>query len=298
MRGSRGFALVWVCFVLVLLGAVSATAFFTALQSARAGRHAADGLTARLAVEQAVAEALAGWHDLGLDRLAVGTAVAWSDASTRTTVRRLGAGTAVVEATYRRSPGYSASWLVEPSLPPLPAAAILTVARLDPSLDSLLSGSAMMPDGWVCDYRQPNGTPAQIHYYESDATLDSVVGGWPALLEWASRVSGIADSITVLASPAELAVSQAVSGVIVGAEAVTLASGAMVRGIVFSRRRILLEAGSWMTGVLVAPEISLVAGDSLPVFRPSPCTARLVLAARVPFRPVPGLFGGLTQQQP
>lgn len=298
MRGSRGFALVWVCFVLVLLGAVSATAFFTALQSARAGRHAVDGLTARLAVEQAIAEALAGWHELGLVRLAVGAEASWSDASTRTTVRRLGVGTAVVEASYRRSPGYSASWLLEPSLPSLPAAAVLTVARLDPSLDSLLTGPAVMPDGWVCDYRQRGGTPVQIQYYDSDTTLDSVVGGWLPLFEWAGRVGGMADSITVLVSTGQVAVSQAVSGVIVGAGVVTLESGAVVRGIVLSRQRILLEPGSSVTGVLVAPEISLIAGDSLPVFRPSPCAARLVLAARVPLRPVPGLFGGLAQQLP
>lgn len=297
MRRRRGFALVWVCFVLVLLGAICATTFFIALQAARAGRFGSDGLRAGLRVEAAAAGVFSRWQTLGLNRMAAGDSASWVDGAQQTVVYRWGAtAAAIVVRDGFRGSGAGRVWLAEPALPELPSAVL--AVQVQPGLDTVFSTARpSVPSGWDCDHLD-NLLQVPIQYYDSIALLSVAIGGWQRWFDWAQGATGAPESVVVKLARGDTVLSSRFTGVLVGLGRVVLEAGAEVRGLLLSQSEIALGGGVRVSGVLVAPRVTRVGGSGAPVFVPSLCAARLVLGLTVPFRPVPGLGRFIVEEDP
>lgn len=313
-RRPRGFVLAAVVFALAMVAALTAGAFFAALQEARAGANAAALLRARGAAAAGIHTAFAAWPAALLDSLSPGAtadlaAGTIGGASYVASARRAGpelfllAATGTDPATGSER-GMLAIARLKPLVPPVRAALRLR-GDLDSDLASRIDGADHTPPGWICPSGSGDGsggggggggTSAPAVSFEPGAD-DSVflrLGSmsWNALETWAAVTGGGGDSLPLrhVAGAYTLDAGRSRGTLLVDGD-LTLRGGAEFVGILLVRGSLVFgPGGASVWGEGVAGNAHLLSGADAAVVRVvfSACAVDRAARSRAPVRPLPG----------
>ena len=295
----RGFVLAAVLFALVLLGALTATEFFAALQEHRAGTNAASLLRAQAAATTALADAIAGWDPARLDSVTVGsragiavTAVPGTTAVVE--ARRLSPSLFLLRATGTSGAASRAiAQVVRLRGFDFEPRAAVRVRSIDPAIQSRVSGVDGPPAGWNCAPVNDTITTVTLQSGASDSAFLRFGGrGWPEMVAWAMAAPAGGDSLGIQYWPHDLAiVGGGANGLLVVEGNLTLDGGAVVTGIVLVRGSLILRGtGGIVSGAVVASQVIAGAGytPSGVVFRYSSCAVSAAAWARAWPEAIPG----------
>lgn len=260
----RGFVLAAVLFALVLLAALTATGFFSALQELRAGANAAALVRASSSASTAILDAIAGWNPAELDSLSIGTRTAVSvtplaGTTVRLDARRLSASLFMLTATASAG-GLDRTVSALARLRGLELGTLSAVRsrHVDVSILPRISGVNQAPAGWNCSSAGDTIASVTIQSGASDSTfLQFGDRDWAALLAWIARVPAGGDSLKARYWRGNLVMAGGhEAGLLVIEGDLVLDGGATIAGVVVVRGRLVLRgAGGVVSGAVVASQI-------------------------------------------
>ena len=263
-RRQRGFVLVGVLFVLVLLSALAGGACFEALQEMRLGRNAEQAVTLQATAESGLTAALAAWDPRTNGTLAVGSVLRLPGAAPQgiagsVDARRLSDRLLLLRSSATLADGSSRTVArIARLVGPEAAPAAVRARWVDPIVSARADGTDQNPPLWSCPPTSGSAPGTLLQPGASDSAFFRFGPmDWPALAAWAGAVPAGGDSLAVRYSAGDLTLSGGrVLGTLVVAGDLVLRSGVEVVGLVLVRGTLRLEAGgATVLGVVVASQV-------------------------------------------